>query len=75
MQTAGSSNTRARRGAKPALQRLGKTWQDRNWRVRLLGQLPPKTIASPPSDMWPRDRAHRAHQPDNGRQRHFSTSP
>ncbi len=50
-----SAETRTRRLPKPPLRRLGKTWQDRSWRVRVLGQLPTRALSSPPAGVWTPD--------------------
>lgn len=63
MQIAGSYGARSRRTAKPPRRRLGRTWQDRAWRVRLLGQMSTRASAAPPSGHWrsDADRADREH--------------
>ena len=41
MQIVGMKDTSGCRPRMPPRSRLGKTWQDRNWRRKLLDQMPP----------------------------------
>jgi hypothetical protein len=54
MLSATSTGPRRGRNLKPIRARLGRTWQDRNWRMKLLRQLPPKAAATPPEGVWAR---------------------
>lgn len=56
MQTARPTDARpSRRNVKPQRARLGRTWQDRTWRVRLLGPLAARDAASPSTTPWRRN--------------------